>query len=97
MNRLCNYCDEQLCGSTYFCNEECENNYRNQTEELYLLFKDGHSDWICPVELFNETEDELICHNASYKYTLNKSELEKWKIDKCSCMQEFTQVDVYFK
>lgn len=63
MNRKCNYCGKESIHNTYFCNEECENNFRNENEELYVLSKDGIRDWICPVQLFSETEDELICHN----------------------------------
>jgi len=93
MDRECNFCNKKLVSNMYFCNEECENNFRNKTKELYVLSKDGLYDWICPVEEFKETEDELICHNGRYEFRFNKNEVDKWKIDQCSCLQEFTTID----
>jgi hypothetical protein len=91
----CHWCEKELVGSNYFCSVECENEFRNNNKELYLLYKDGNYNWICPVLEFEENDNELICDNGSNKYIIEKSKIEKWKIDICSCLQYFTEIDYY--
>lgn len=96
MKNACRYCSKDLVKSEYFCDIVCENNYQDNNRELHIKYNDATYDWICPVVEFEETEDELICHNGYYEYKFDKSEVEKWKIDKCSCLQEFTSIDAKF-
>jgi len=91
----CHWCEKELVDSVYFCSVECENEFRVNNKELYLLYKDGSYDWICPVLVFEETDSELMCHNGSNNYVIEKSKLEKWKIDICSCLQYFTEIDCF--
>jgi hypothetical protein len=92
MSRNCKYCERELIDSNYFCNIDCENSFRNENQELYVKYKDDTYDWVCPLISFEETEEQLIANNEEYQYKMNKSEIEKWKIDKCSCFQEFTEM-----
>jgi hypothetical protein len=87
----CQYCGAKLpSGHTWFCNEGCENLFRDSHNELYILFNDDDWDAICPVKKFDETEEELICYNGYHEYRYDKSKIKNWKIDKCCCCEEFT-------
>ena len=89
----CLECGKELVDSVRFCDISCEESYRNDRKELYILTTDGKRDYVCPVLKFEETEDELICENCCYEYRFFKKDIAKWKIDRCRCFTEFTTVD----
>lgn len=96
MERFCKYCSEPLTNTNYFCDEVCEQKYRDETKELYILYKEDESyDWFCPIVKFEETNNELIFSNDSSDYRLDKEEIKRWKIDKCSCLGEFTETNCF--
>jgi hypothetical protein len=74
---------------------ECEQAYRNKNQELYVRKVNGDMEWVCPVERFEETDDELICDNGTYEYRFFKKDIKKWKIDQCGCLQDFMDIDIY--
>lgn len=76
----------------YFCSESCEQKYREETKELKVSYLDGSYDWFCPIIEFEETYDELIFSNGN-DYKLNKEIIEKWEIDRCTCLQEFMELN----
>jgi hypothetical protein len=94
-DRECLYCNEELKDTYYFCDENCEHTYRNENQELYIKMKSGTYEWICPTVDFKETDTHLICHNGQYQYEFNKQDVDKWKLDKCSCCQEFDEIDIF--
>lgn len=94
MMRGCKNCDNILDDSIYFCDENCENNFRNTNKELYIVYKkDNKQDAYCPIRKFQETDTELLLDNGHNTYRIPKEKIKKWKIDKCSCLAEFTNID----
>jgi len=92
----CRQCGKELINEQiWFCDINCENQFRKENQELYISY-DGkkYNECVCPVKEFKETKDKLIVDNGYYKYTYSKSNIKKWKIDKCSCLQEFTEINV---
>lgn len=96
-DKKCLYCGKKLIDNTWYCNIDCERKDRINTDELYILLNDGTTISICPIIDFTETDSELIVNNGSGIYTTKKLDIKKWKIDKCSCCQEFMNVDYGIK
>lgn len=96
MNK-CNYCKKELVNTRHFCNLECETNYRNETQELCIVSKNYEWNWYCPIIDFEETDDELIFSNDfGNTYHIKKSNIGKWILDQCTCIQEFMDMDIYY-
>lgn len=93
-SKYCNHCGKELVDTNWFCNIECETNYRNENNELYILNNDDTYDWYCPVIELNEADDELQLDNGHHVYNIKKSDIKKWKVDKCTCLQEFTDINI---
>ena len=55
--------------------------------ELYILYKDGTKDWVCPIEDFKEDAETLICDNGYSTYKFNKESIKYWEIDECNCRE----------
>jgi hypothetical protein len=89
----CKECGKELTDSCWFCSLECEQKFRDNNQELYVRKIDGTMDWVCPVVDFEETDDELICSNYSYEYRFIKKDVARWEIDRCSCLQDFMDID----
>lgn len=85
MKRKCYYCGESLNNSQYFCNKECENNYRNENQELYVKYIESESSrygWFCPeCTAYNETDaDEVeyyaqICDKCGKEFDIETDDL----------------------
>jgi len=93
---ICKQCGKKLINTCFFCDIYCETEFRDSIQELSIKYKDGNYQWVCPILKFEETESNLICDNGYSTYTFDKKDIEKWKIDRCSCLQEFINIDVKF-
>ena len=92
--RKCVECREVLIDSMYFCDIECETNYRNDNQEFHAKMKDGSYEDICPVNSFMDDLDtnELVIDNGCWEYRFNKDDIDKWEIALCDCFIEFMDI-----
>lgn len=85
----CRNCGKNIHKYRYFCNLECEEEYRKNHQEVYILLKNGVTENICPVIDLTENDELISINNGWGIHTFYKKDIKKWKIDGCSCFQEF--------
>lgn len=47
--------------------------------ELVILFKDGHREWVDPIYSLTETDTHIIVDNC-YLYKYEKEKIDKWVV-----------------